>query len=355
MPTKTQTKTEYIITGNNMGTSADTIAAAMDRILAEGKITEPEKSLVIWLFSHAREAGMGLADIGSQIGYSSTTVSRLFSGRYEGNYTDVIAKVRAYRHLSDERRRLSQSEFIETSIWHEIRKACDLALIHQIPGIIMGVPQIGKSKSLEQYRDRSEYVVRYVRMPAAPGFRGAIEAIADACSITTRCTTEQLRRRLYKGLDNRSLLIIDELHQLAISAGRNSAMKIMEYIRELMDMSGCGLIICGTRALDEDLINGELAGWLEQFRERLINQVDLPDRLPTADILLVAQSYGLASEPDADTWELLKNIRMNRLLKTLMLARNYAANHSQEFAWLHFARVHKSINPLNQRTPRRRK
>lgn len=334
--------TDYIATGSNVGTSADTVAANMDRLVEGGIVTEQDKSTVMWFFGHCREQSLSLSDIGKLVGYSSTTISRLFGGRYEGNYAEVITKIRSYKHLADERRRMTLDEFVETSVWREIRAVCDLALIHQMPAIVTGVSQIGKTTALEEYRRRSEYIVRYVRMPAAPGFRGAIEAIADACNVTTRCTTEQLRRRVAKSLDSKSLLIVDELHQLAISAGKNSAMKIMEYIRELMDVSKCGLVVCGTRALDQDLINGELKGWLEQFRERCIKRLELPDRLPDDDILLVAKSYDLPA-PDDATMTLLRTLRMNRLCKVLILASNFAGKRDQPLAWTHFTAAYNAV------------
>lgn len=335
-------KIEYITTGNNSGISADTVALNMDRLIDSGEITDPDKSSVMWFFGHCREKTLSLADTGKLIGYSSTTISRLYGGRYEGSYADVIAKIRSYKHLADERHRMTRDEFIETSIWRLIRSTCDLALIHQMPAMITGISQIGKTTALQEYKRRSEYIVRYVRMPAAPGFRGAIEAIADACNVTTRCTTEQLRRRVAKSLDSKSLLIIDELHQLAISAGKNSAMKIMEYIRELMDVSGCGLVVCGTKALDQDLINGDLKGWLEQFRERCIKRLELAERLPDEDIMLVAQSYDLP-EPDESTMTLLRTLRMNRLCKILILAGNLAAKREQTLTWSHFTSAYNAV------------
>lgn len=335
-------QSEYITTGNNVGTSADTVAANMDRLIDAGAITDADKSMVMWFFGHCREMTLSLADIGKLIGYSSTTVSRLYGGRYEGSYVDVIAKIRSYKYLADERHRMSREEFIETSIWKLIRSTCDLALIHQMPAIITGITQLGKTTALKEYKRRSEYTVRYVRMPAAPGFRSAIEAIADSCNVTTRCTTEQLRRRVAKSLDSKSLLMIDELHQLAISAGKNSAMKIMEYIRELMDVSGCGLVVCGTKALDQDLINGELKGWLEQFHERCIKRLELPDRLPVEDILLVASTYGLP-HPDDATMTLLRSLRMNRLCKVLILASNLAGKREQELTWAHFTAAYNAV------------
>ncbi len=335
---------ETLGNGNNMGISADTIAANLDRLIEEGTITDTDKHLILWFFGECRNRSLSLADSGKLIGYSSSTISRLFAARYEGKYTEVINKIKAYKHLSDERGRLTRDEFIETSVWHTVRKVCDLALIHQIPGMITGVSQIGKSTCLEEYRNRSHYTVRYVRMPAAPGFRGAIDAIAHACNVTMRATTEQLRFRLARSLDSKSLLIVDELHQLAISSGKHAAMKIMEYIRELMDISHCGLVVCGTKSVSEDLIDGELKGWLEQFKERIINKVELPNRISADDISLVATTYELP-EPDNETLDLLRNIRMNRLIKTIMLARNLADNRKQQLDWSHFRQVYRTINP----------
>lgn len=323
--------------------SADTVSAEMDRIVDDGVITAADKTILMWFFGEIKRRSLSYADAGKAIGYDASTVSRMLRGRYEGNWANVLKALRRYKHLQDERGKMVRAEFVETSIWHQIRATCDLAIVHQMPSIITGVSQIGKTAALLEYQRRSEYTVRYVRMPAAAGFRSAMEAVADACYITTRCTAEQLRRRVAGGLDDRSLLIVDELHQLAISTGRTTAIKVMEWLRELHDVSGCGLVVCGTRAVEGDLINGELKAWLDQFAQRCIRRLSLPDRLPDADIGLFGAAFGLPA-PDECMLDLLRTLRANRLVKTLQLADNLARRKGVALSWDTFAAAHNTVN-----------
>lgn len=323
--------------------SADTVSADMDRLIDDGVITAADKALVMWFFGEVKSRGLSLGDAGKAIGYDPSTVSRILRGRYEGNWANILKSIRRYKHLQDERGRMVRAEFVETTIWHAVRATCDLALVHQMPSIIMGVSQIGKTAALLEYQRRSEFTVRYVRMPAAAGFRSAMEAVADACFITTRCTGEQLRRRVAGGLDERSLLIVDELHQLAISTGRTTAIKVMEWLRELHDVSGCGLVVCGTRAVEGDLINGELRAWLDQFAQRCIRRLVLPDRLPDADITAFGAAFGLPA-PGADLLDLLRTLRANRLVKTLQLASNLSQRKGVPLSWDTFLAAHNTVN-----------
>ncbi|MGN0857293.1 MAG: AAA family ATPase [Candidatus Spyradenecus sp.] len=323
--------------------SADTVLRALNPLVEEGTLSSDDRAQLLWLIGEMRQSSLSLAEAGKRIGYDASTVSKVLGGTYKGSWSNVLESVRKYRHLQAERAKMVSAEFVETSIWERIRQTCDLALIHQMPAMIIGPSQLGKTRALLEYRRRSQFVVRYVRMPAAPGFRGAIEAIADACGVTTRITTEQLRRRIANALDERTLLVIDELHQLAISSGTHSAMKIMEYIRELHDVTQCGLVVCGTRALEHDLIQGPLKGWLEQFVERCIKRLDLPNDLPWSDILLVARAYGL-DEPSEAIAETLRHLRMNRLVKVLALAGNLARKRDQPLAWEHFTTAYALVN-----------
>lgn len=340
-----KSKTQLIEADNGqigISLSADIVAANMDRLVEDGIIAPGDKALMMWFFSELKDKTLTLSDAGKAIGYDSSTVSRILRGRYEGNWGNVLKAVRRHKHLVTERAKMVRADFVETSIFKSIRDTCDLALFNELPATIIGVSQIGKTCALEEYQRRSEFLVRLVRMPAAPGLRGAMEAVADACNVTTRCTSEQLRRRVADSLDNKTLLIVDEFHQLAISSGRESAMKIAEWIRELHDRSKCGLVLCGTKALKQDLIEGPLKAWLDQLKQRCIKHLVLPDRLPDDDILLVAKNYRLGA-PDAETLGVLRTLRMNRLCKILMLADNLARKREQPLAWQHFNAAYRMV------------
>lgn len=337
------TETNETGAAQSIALSADTVAQDMQRIVDDGVIAPGDKALLLWLFGEAKSRKLSLSDVGKLIGYDASTVSKLFRGRYEGNMDNVIAAVRRYKHMQDERGKMVRADFVETSIWAKVRDTCDLALVHQMPGIVMGVSQIGKTEALKEFQRRSEYNVRYVRVPAAPGFRGMIEAVADACNVTTRCTTEQLRRRIAKALDEHALLIVDEFHELAISAGVHSGLKCAEWLREVADVSGCGIVYCGTYAVEHDLLNGAVKGWMEQIRERAIKYTRLPNRLPDDDIRLVAKAYDMPEIPE-DAYPVLREMRMNRLVKTLMLASHLARKRQKPNDWQLFRAAHKTIS-----------
>lgn len=350
--TKTETVTPEVIIGKNpsedfrnlveakqataINQSAETVAIALEKFVDEGRITASEKGLVLWFFGHCKDRRLSLAECGKEIHYNAATVSRLFRGNYEGSLDNVMKAIRSYKQIIDERAKMSGDEFIETSIWKSIRSTCELALLRHAPVRVIGVSQIGKTCALLEYKRRSEYLVRYVRIPAAPSFKVCVEAIANACGVTTRGRVEETRKRVVQSLDHNTLLIVDELHELAISAGPTVAMRVMEWIRELYDVSGCGLVVCGTKVMEDDLMNGPAAGWLDQFQQRCIKVLSLPNRLPDTDIILTAKTYGFPEPPE--TYMIgLRELRMNRLTVALNLASDVAAKRDQPKTWELFA------------------
>jgi len=116
----------------------------------------------------------------------------------------------------------------------------------------------------------------------------------------------------------------------------------MEWIRELHDTSGCGLVVCGTHALEQDLIQGELKGWLEQFVERCIRRLVLPEKMPDEDINLVAKSFGL-QPPEGEAAALILKMRINRYVKLLALAGNLARKRQQSICWDHFTQAYAAV------------
>ncbi len=303
--------------------SADKVAIALNKLVEAGDITEQDKSLIQWFHKRTKDAGMSLTEAGALIRYNSATVSRLFNGTYEGNLSNVLKAIRNYKHLDDERALMTRDEFIETSIWNTVRINCLLALRRHQPVRLIGVSQIGKTAALLEYKRRSEWRCIYVRIPVAPSFGMVVETFAKAVGVSARGNVNDLRERITTALDENTLLIIDELHELAISSSKTTALKAMEWIRELFDRANCGLVVCGTRTMEDDLIYGKSAGWLDQFNQRCIKVAELPARLPDSDFAKTFRAYRFP-EPDGDTLVLIRNMRMNRLTTSLKMAADVA-------------------------------
>lgn len=327
--------------GQGMNRSTDQVSRDMRAYVDAGAISEEDHALLVWLFVHGKERGLSFEGVSKLVGYSSATVSRIFAGKYSGSMEDVVDAVRGYRHLVAEREKMSNDKFIETSVWTKVRAVCDLALTRSSPVRIVGPSQIGKTHSMLEYKRRARFNVFYCRVPAAPTFRNFMEAIAEACAVNVSLRTDELRRRIPGALNRQTLLMVDELHELALSAGKGTAMKCMEWLREVWDHSRCGLVVCGTRSMEDDLINGAgLKGWLDQFDQRCIRKLALPNALPADDVALAAQAYGFPA-PDASATALLVGLRMNRLCACLNMAATAARKRGLEKTWELFKTTYK--------------
>lgn len=331
-------------------TSAPTsnVAVSVDRVTKSVQtldiLTPDERDLVIWLAGEVRANAWSNQETGKRVGIDGSNIGRIFSGTYTGNWRNVLEKIRTFRHLQAEREKMGSAEFVETSVWERVRMTCDMALINQMPAILIGVSQIGKTHALKEYMRRSHHLCRYVRIPAGGTLVETFCAIALACGVSaTGKSMAPLRQRILAAINPRTLLIVDELHQLTL-ANPMTAVKVMEFIREILDETGCGLVVCGTRALQQELLQGQMAAWLDQFEQRCITRTVLDDRLPDSDIMRVATAYGMSENPNKEVMGILRNLRMNRLVKMLMLAKNLAGKQVVEVSWDHFMMAYNAVN-----------
>jgi DNA transposition AAA+ family ATPase len=187
-------------------------------------------------------------------------------------------------------------------------------------------------------------------MPAAPSLPLAIHYIAEACHISSRHRSLDLRRRIMDALDDRTLLIVDEFHQALIGTTDLMARKVIEFVREVYDRTGCGIVICGTRVLSDELDHGRQALVWEQFRRRGLIELRLPDAPPRADIVKIAAAFGLP-EPDGAVFEAIREMLqasgLGRYIGYLQYAHGLAASQKKPLSWDHFAQAYRSVRALS--------
>ncbi len=326
--------------------STDQVAAAMRTYVDDGAISSDDHATLVWFFTHGKTEKnyTSFDEFGKLVDYSGSTVSRIFSGKYTGDLREAVKRVENYRHLNAERAKMASDTFIENSIWDRVRNVCDLAYSHKAIVRIVGPSQIGKTHSLLEYKRRAKANVYYARVPAAPTFRNFQECLSEAVGLNSSLRSEDIRRRLPGALNQLSVLVVDELHELALSAGRGTAMKCMEWLREVWDVSHCAMVACGTKSMEDDLIySAGLKGWLEQFDQRCIRKLVLPMTLPAGDIAMAARAYGFP-EPDSSVEHTLKSMRMNRLCTSFKLCQQYVRNRARKggsavCTWDDFKRV----------------
>ena len=232
--------------------------------------------------------------------------------------------------------KINPSDFLETSVWKTIKAACKYAVDHHEPVLVYGATQIGKTTALEEYVRRAEAgTVVYTRMPAAPSLSMFVRRLALDCGkpATGAAARDNILAR-FAGGD--TLLIVDEVHSAFIAGRRNIGALIVEYIREIYDRTGIGVVFSGTKLMFDEFNINEI---LNQTICRGFLKKSLPNVLPKKDIALFAAAFGLA-EPDPESAAIIDRVIRNngigQIRSILRAASNRAANIKEPLEWKHF-------------------
>jgi DNA transposition AAA+ family ATPase len=340
-----------VINVQRMSLPGDQVQKALERLATEGEISETDKQEIWWLYSYAMDHGWSLEDVGKAINKDSTTAHRLFMGRYGAKYDNLVESVKRYHALAEARGGRQTCGFVETETWKKIDAVCRHALVGQLPVFIYGASQIGKTTCLQEFARRNNHgQTKYIRMPAAPGLWQVQREVASACYISPRATTTEIRTRIFDAIDDKMLLIFDEMHQPLISCNGNTAVRIIEWLRELYDRTGCGIVFSGTKVFQDEIERGKQAMILDQFRRRGIIQLVLPDYPSKGDVTKIAKAFGL-SDPEGVAAEvittMLKRSGLGQYVKFLQSASNLASNQKKAMSWDHFVQAYDLVQALS--------
>jgi DNA transposition AAA+ family ATPase len=330
----------------------DKVLQALGRLVDSGDIDQDGKASIWWFYGHVRDRAMTLGDAGKCIDRDGTTIHRLFNGRYGAKYDNLLSEIARYRRIAEERAKRRDIGYIETSTWRKIAAVCRGALYDNMPAYVYGSSQIGKTAALLEYQRRNNHgQTRYLRMPAAPTMPLVMGYLAEACYISTRLSQVDLRRRVMDALDDKTLLIVDEFHQALLNTSDLGARKIVEFIREVYDRTGCGVVICGTKVLQNELARGRQSMVWDQFKRRGMIELTLPDTPPKADIIKIAAAFGLP-DPDQPTWETIREMLqasgVGKYIKFLQYAHGLSKTDGQPLSWEHFAKAYRSVIALSK-------
>lgn len=351
MPTDTKTaepKGELRHINSNLTFSRDRVKKAVQ------DLPEDLQRDILWAFQLAKDSDWNLKELAQEIGYSTSTWHRVFSGAYEGSLTNIQAKIQSYRKLYEARQAAVSPDFIKTSLTERIWQACDFALISQSVVFIWGENQIGKTHALEEYqRTHNHGQTIYVRMPASAGVQLVAKLVAKACGISPNSSFEKLRERIMAGIDDKNTIIFDEMHQAFLTYQKGSALKVLEFIREIYDRTKCGMVLCGTNVWRNELNHGQHKKVLDQLRNRGVAHIQLEDRPRKGDLRKFWKFYGLA-DPDGAAATVVKDLvaehGLGKFIKFLQTAARMASKRKEDLTWQHFLTAHETIVRLSQKS-----
>lgn len=333
---------------------ADKIRPGLAALVLEQKATQEQADDIWWYFAYCKENGFSLNRASTELGYeNNTTMFRVFSCTYGAKLDNVCERIRRFKKLKAIRGNINDMPFVMTSVAQRIMDVCDAAFATQSIAMIWSDTQTGKTYALQEFARRNNHgTTKYVRMPSKAGIQIVAKCIAEACYVSKDSSYEGLRDRILKAINHTNLLIIDEVQEAFICYQKTSAIAVIEFIREIYDLTKCGVVLCMNNLGRENFSIGKLAPVLKQMEKRGPLKIRLPDKAPMSDFLMIAEkAFGL-EKPESSALEIIKVLRdsygIGPYCDYLKVGMRLAKNIGKPYSWDHFVRGYNTLVSLSE-------
>lgn len=255
------------------------------------------KQTLAWLISYASEHNWTLGDMAAQAGVSAKTMRAVLKGTYEANAEPHLASLATLRARLAAEQTGEELPFVETSLARYTMDLAEFTRRYHFAAVMIGPTQWGKTEAVKEYARRHPDKVVLVRCPVSVSPTRLLYRIAKQIGAGVTLKPEDMIDRILRYLTPDHLLIIDEIHHVLRSD--KLGMKGIEQVRELRDLSGCGLLLTATPEFAEAMEENPVwSGMLKQLSKRNACRVyRLPDVITTEDLRQVWEFYGFP-EPD---------------------------------------------------------
>jgi len=297
-----------------------------------------------------------------RVGYSPNTIYKIYAGKYthptSGKRLDVpqdlVTSVKAFLALERERFLGGKNEFVLTPTAKRIFNACNLARESRTPVFVSGPSHIGKTMALTQYaQDNNHGRTTYCRMKAASGLGGMVRRMCSRLGVSPQSNTAQLTDYLKNAITVDMVLLLDEVHLLWYTYRRQSFFGCMEVIREILDETGCGMVLSGTLLMIEKVREGEHQE-MEQILRRGVHRVRLANMPTKGDLSAIFERWkldfperksivdvaGTHEKPYEIVRSLAKRSGLKAITERLRYGRKLAAKRKQRLSWAHVIEAH---------------
>ena len=332
--------------------AAHQVRAAIAQAVARGQLSEEDGEEVFWLYSYAQEYHLKEADLAAKMGaYDKNTLYQVFRGSYgvqkDGKYSswaNIIKAIRAFKAVELEEMKKKNIGIIDTEVKKTVFQACTAALNDGMPAFIYGASQIGKTTALMEFqRLHNHGRTVYLRMGSGWTRARLVRELALRFGNGVKATKcWALEDAIFGSLTRYNLLIIDEFHLALETCTEASRKAIMEFIREVYDRTGCGLVMSATKVGLAGLEGGRNQMLFDQLRRRGVVRVVLPDAPPTRDINTIARSFEMAL-PTGDVLAGIKRLIKERGLGVFIkyLQKAYALSKAKKepLSWDGYAKT----------------
>jgi DNA transposition AAA+ family ATPase len=299
-------------------------------------------------------------DFAKRVKCSDNLLYKLYTGTYKNEAgerlhpaEDLVSNIENFLAIEKERYLAGETQFVLTPTAKRIVTACDLARESQTIVFIVGPSHIGKTWTTQRHYTPSNNHGRtvYVRMQAASGLGGMVRAIAAELKISVNSNTPDLIRRIKDALTKDMLLIIDEVHLLAHTYRAGSFHNCMEVLRELHDVTKCGMVLIFTIL---DAVRAASQKELQQVWRRGVHKVILPKAPTPGDVEAILKHNKLempakdleitvgkiTDRPYDVVRQLASSEGLLSITERIRYARKLANKAMEKLKWEHFVHAH---------------
>jgi len=284
------------------------------------------QSDLLWFHQHLLDQQIGWQEVKATIGYDQSTVFKVLKGTYEGSWPNVAKAIRSYKRLVDERGTIQANEIVQNSITQMIGAGLNYALANNSITTIIGESRMGKTAGTLLWRDANNHGTSvYVVAPPYGGTKMLLRRIAEAQGVNKNLSAPQMYEAIVRGYNRNRILIVDEAHRL-LPGDRRTNPAAVEILRDLHDLTKCGLAMIATQRFDDELRKAHY-----QF-EQVLGRIGMPIRLHrtinTADFARIVTQYVKKPSPKmmAECKTIANGIgRLGILVETLKVGSRAAA------------------------------
>lgn len=257
-----------------------------------------------WLDEYGRTSQKSASELGALLEksdgdtYSGDSVYQVLTGRRKesgANIDRFVDAVDKLRRRVQETASKTSTRFVETQLTRMIHGAMRSAFDRKRVCFIFGESQIGKTTAAGEYaRLHNHGETKFFRMPTGGAVFGLVNDMAGSLGIN-RANQTVAMRRIFDCFDERNLLIVDECHQAILPRG--GVTRSIDFLREIHDRRGCGLVLIGTNVFRDSLRTNKVLAQI--WRRRSPGMVvQLPDVPAERDMDKFARAFGLDPAPD---------------------------------------------------------
>ena len=223
------------------------------------------------------KSAISQAQVGREIGYSTTVISQFLNASYGGDIGKVAEAVaqwlagRKECHQFDDGL-VRRPGFVETATSTEFMRTLTWAQTLSKFVLMCGAPGIGKTLTARQYVSARPNVWMVTMQPMTKSPTHLMNEIESAFSLSHRRGGSQMRRIGDFVRDKQGLLIIDE--------GQHLTTEALDQLRSIQDRHECGIAVLGNEGLKLRLAGDGTQAEFAQLTSRIGIRLHRPNARP---------------------------------------------------------------------------